>query len=181
MRMGNLYRSCLLLAVVLVSGSSASEAPDGSSFLHKVISIDGPQFVRIQFCGLPMQILLANIQFRSGSEKECLAFLKERLKPGTTVRIETEAAFAEEGLVPPPVHIFVGRSHMNAEIVRLGLAISDGRSQKYGTQMQASQMEAMEKKIGLWATNEKTSIAIVTLTPNEEPVVKSSQSIPLPA
>jgi len=142
------------LAVSCVAASlCAAEAPDGTQFNHPVLSVDGPDLVRIKFCGLPIQVRLATVQLRGeASEKNSLEYLKGALKPGNNVKIELEPDAPVENLLQPKVHVFSGSTHLNVEVVKRGLAVSDGRSQKYGSALQAAQGDAMSKKVGVWAS-----------------------------
>ncbi|MCY3021121.1 MAG: thermonuclease family protein [Planctomycetota bacterium] len=158
------------LCVVAVSLASlpllhAGEAPDGTAFAHRVLGVDGPALVRLRFCGIPIQVRLANLQFKGAeSENEALKCLKDTLKFGTLVRIELEPELAGDA-APPPAQLFVGDRHINVELVKRGLAVSDGRSQKCGAALQAAQLEAMTKKLGVWALPDKEPKVAVAPTP----------------
>ena len=147
--MGLLIRGVLCACIVYAPWAACGDEPDGTAFTHSVLTVDGPALLRIRYCGVPLQVRLANIQLK-GTEAQTLQFLKENLRPGTTVKIELEIDLAGDTLFPPPVQVFAAGTHINLELVKRGLAISDGRSNKYGAAMQAAQLEAMDKKTGMW-------------------------------
>lgn len=155
------------LSAVLFSlpWAGADEAPDGTQFAHRVIAVDGPDLVRVWFCGIPVQVRLANVQLKgSDAESECLKYLKETLKSGAPVKLDVEPELAGEA-APPPAQLFAGSTHINVELVKRGLAVSDGRSRKYGTAMQTAQLDAMTKKRGVWAAAEKTEPVVAAARP----------------
>src|SRR5436190_659205 len=79
----------MLACVSAFSCANAADEPDGTTFSHCVLGVDGADTVRIKFCGVPLQVKLANLQFKGAeSEKTSLSYLKETLKPGTSVKIE---------------------------------------------------------------------------------------------
>jgi hypothetical protein len=138
---------------VCVSHVIAAEAPDGTTFTHTVLSVDGPDLVRIKYCGLPLQLRLANVQTKGGdTEAQGLKYLRESLHPGTLIRIELEPELNPDGTaVPTPAHIFVGNTHVNLEMLKRGFAITDGRTRKFVTELQTAQTAAMNSKVGVWA------------------------------
>jgi hypothetical protein len=139
-------------ATVLSSPLTAADAPDGTTFTHAVLSVDGPDLVRIRFCGVPITIRLANVKTKGGdSETQELKYLRETLKPGAQIRIELEPELIGDGVVPPPAHVFSGNTHVNIEVLKRGLAITDGRSKNYVAKIQNAQADAMSNKLGLWA------------------------------
>jgi hypothetical protein len=153
---------CVPLAV-------AGDAPDGTTFSHQVIAVDGPDLVRIRFCGVPMQVRLANVKLKGPqADAECAKYLKDVLKSGTVVRIELEPELDGEA-APCPAQMFVGTTHVNAEIVKRGLAVSDGRSRKFGGVIQAAQLDAMTRKLGVWAEAEKTPPVVAAAKPVTAP------------
>jgi hypothetical protein len=166
----------VVLTLCLLSCASflkAADEPDGTAFSHSVLSIDSADMVRIKYCGMPLQVKLANIQFKgTESEKEGLKYLKEMLKAGTQVKIELEPDLNMDSPAPPLAQVFAGSTHINLEMVKQGAAISDGRSKKYGSQMQASQMDAMTKKVGLWSGGE------AVLVPPNRPVAPPANTQP---
>jgi len=145
-------RLLLLSALTFPPLLWSADAPDGTQFNHPVLSVDGPDLVRIKFCGMPLQVRLATVQLKGeASEKGSLEYLKSALKAGGNVKIELEPDAPVENLLQPKVHVFSGSTHLNVEVVKRGLAVSDGRSQKYGGALQAAQGDAMSKKLGVWA------------------------------
>jgi endonuclease YncB( thermonuclease family) len=157
----------LFAAAFCVPLLRAGDAPDGTQFAHRVIAVDGPGVVRIRYCGIPVQVRLANVQFKGEqTEAEALAFLKSTLKFGVTVKIELESDAAAED-APASAQVFAGTTHVNLELVRRGLAVSDARSQKYSAQFQSGQLEAMNKKLGVWAAAE--TAPAVAAAPKVEP------------
>ncbi|MCW8133225.1 MAG: thermonuclease family protein [Planctomycetota bacterium] len=140
-------------AVLALPGLGAADAPDGTTFDQTVIAVDGPGQVRIKFCGMPVKVQLANLQFKGGepTEQKAQAFLKETLPAGTKIKLVMESGKEGDGTGLPQAHLFKGTSHVNLEMVKRGFAISDGGSQKYAQGMQTAQMDAMTKKAGLWA------------------------------
>jgi len=153
----NLLVRCALVILLLSAGAArGGEEPDGTQFPHQVIAVDGPELLRIRYCGVPVQVRLANLQLKGGQEEsECLKYLKDLLRPGTLIRIEIEPDLAGD-TAPPPAQVFAGSTHVNLEMVKRGLVVSDGRSRKFGTAMQNAQLEAMNKKAGVWADADKT-------------------------
>jgi hypothetical protein len=149
--MGRMMR--VVLSLLLIAGVvRGAEAPDGTTVDHNVLSVDGPDIVRIRYFGVPMQVKLANLQFRgSDSDKQSLQYLKETLKPGSSVKIELEPELNTDAPTPPLAQVFAGKVHINIEMVKRGLALGDNRSKKYSGPMQTAQLEATNKKLGLWA------------------------------
>jgi len=144
----------------------AADEPDGTTFQHSVLAVDGADTVRIKFCGVPVQIKLANLQFKGAeSEKSSLGFLKETLKPGTLIKIELEPEANAESPAPPMALVFAGTTNVNVEMVKRGFAVSDGRSKKYGPAMQTAQMDAMSQKRGIWAGEPSVAVAPVKAPP----------------
>lgn len=144
----------------------AADAPDGTTFQHSVLGVDGADTVRIKFCGVPLQVKLANLQFKGAdSEKSSLGYLKETLKPGTSVKIELEPDLNTDSPAPPLAQVFAGAAHVNVELVKRGHAVSDGRSKKYAPAMQTAQMDAMSQKRGIWAADTSVAMAPVKTTP----------------
>src|SRR5579862_7555515 len=78
----------LLFSLVATASLLANEAPDGTTFTHAVLSVDGPDMVRIRFCGVPITVRLANVKTKGGDvEAQELKYLRDTLKAGTQVRI----------------------------------------------------------------------------------------------
>ncbi len=156
----------LLFAILFLASLRASDAPDGTQFKHSVLAVDSADTVRIRFCGVPLQLKLANVQFKCGTEKEALTFLQETLRPGTPVKIELEPDLNVDSPAPPLAQLFCGDMHINLELIRHGYALSDGRSRKFAAVLRNAQLDAMNRKAGLWsgATKSDTPIA-VTETP----------------
>jgi len=174
--------SCLKLALAVclacVPAARAGDAPDGTAFAHRVIAVDGPDLVRIRYCGIPLQVRLANVQLKGGhSENECVKYLKDTLKFGASVKIELEPELDGDA-APPPAQVFAGATHINVELVKRGLAVSDGRSRKFGGVLQAAQLEAMNKKLGVWSDAEKTEPAVAAVKP---PVTPPAVAVEPPA
>ena len=147
--------SCTFMIAAAAAPLLANEAPapDGTAFTHAVLSVDGPDLVRIRFCGVPIQVRLANVKTKGGdSEAQGLKYLRDTLKPGTQVRIELEPELIGDGVVPPPMHVFAGATHINIEMLKRGMALSDGRSKNYVAKIQNAQADAMTGKLGLWAS-----------------------------
>jgi len=144
---------CVLLMVAGPAALRASEAPDGTSFTHPVLAVEGADLVRIRYCGLPLQVRLANVQFKTPeAQKQAQQFLREQLKTGLAVKVDVEPELNAEQPFPPLVQLFASNQHMNVELVKRGFAISDGRSQKFANAFQSAQMDAMTRKAGVWAT-----------------------------
>jgi len=171
----------LLLVSTTIQGA---EAPDGTAFQHSVLGVDSPDTVRIRYCGVPLLVKLANVQFKGAeSEKAALKYLKESLKSGTAVKIELEPDINAEAPSPPLAQLFAGATHVNLELVKKGLAVSDGRSNKFGTALQSAQMDAMTKKIGMWTATE-VAVAVPTppkTTPKAEVIEAGTFIPPAPA
>jgi hypothetical protein len=139
--------------------------------------VDSSDTVRIKFCGVPLQVKLANLQFKGAeSEKTSLSYLKETLKPGTSVKIELEPDVNTDSPAPPLAQLFAGTTHVNLEMVKRGLAVSDGRSKKFGSAMQTAQMDAMSQKRGIWAAD--TTVAVAP--PKTEPKFVSPEKTETP-
>lgn len=161
--MPSLYPGRLVLIGTMLAlgmaGACAADAPDGTTFEQTVIGVDGPNTVRLKFCGMPVKVQLANLQFKGGeaTEKLAAAYLKDALPAGTKVKLVMEEGKEGDGSTLPLAHLFKGTTNLNVEMVKRGLAISDGGSQKFAQGMQTAQMEAMTKKAGLWA--EETQVA----------------------
>jgi endonuclease YncB( thermonuclease family) len=169
--------TCLFPALAL-----AAEEPDGTAFQHSVISVDGVDTVRIRYCGVPLQVKLANLQFKAGeAEKEASKYLKDVLRSGASVKIELEPDLNTDSPTPPVAQVFAGSTHINLELVKRGLALSDGRSKKFAAALQTAQMDAMSKKLGVWGAEQKEP-AVAALTPKSElkpPVIVSSLPPPV--
>lgn len=151
-----------LILLLLAPGAllRAADAPDGTQFPHTVLAVEGPDVLRIRYCGLPVQVRLANVQGKGGeSEKQGLKYLKDTLKAGATVRIEVEPDAGGELSGLPAAQVFAGATHVNLELVKRGHSVTDGRSKKFGPQFQAGQMEAMENKRGVWSESAKVAVA----------------------
>lgn len=128
-----------------------ADAPDGTGFVHSILSVDGPGLLRIKFCGLPLQLRLANVQFKSVDfEKESARYLKEVLRLGTPVKIELESESDGKVSFPLPVQLFSGSTHINLELIKRGLATSDCRSKNFSSAFQSAQSDAMSRKLGVW-------------------------------
>ncbi|HYG76208.1 MAG TPA: hypothetical protein VEK08_14480 [Planctomycetota bacterium] len=150
-----------------------ADAPDGTTFQHSVLSVDGHDSVRIRFCGVPLQLKLANLQFKGAeSEKASLKYLKETLKPGTSVKFELEPDSNTDSPVPPQAQLFAGTMHVNLEMVKKGVAVSDGRSKKFGSAMQTAQLDAMTRKAGIWASSD------VAVAPTPKPPPPANVTTP---
>ena len=148
--------------VLCIPGLLASDEPDGTTATHAVLSVDGPDLLRIRYCGIPMQVRLATIKTKGGdAEAQELKFLRDTLKPGSQVRVELEPEGAE-GETPAPVQVFSGNTHINLEILKRGLAISDGRSKNFSQKFQTAQMDAMSNKVGVWAPGSGAATAPTT-------------------
>jgi len=175
---------CALIALLLVPlQARAGDGPDGTQFTHHVIAVDGPDLVRIRYCGVPVQVRLANLQLRAGAaEGECLKYLKDALRSGTLVKIELEPELAGD-TAPPPAQVFAGATHVNLEMVKRGLAVSDARSKKFGSVLQTAQLDAMNKKAGVWGTVEKIEpvAAAGEGTAGVPPALRSTAVPPVPA
>lgn len=176
-------RSILLAGLLLLSSQSfAADAPDGTQFTHPVISIDGPDLIRVRFCGLPLQVKLATVQLKSdAAEKLSQDFLKTTLKPGTQIRLEIEPDAPVENALQPKLHVFLGAGHVNLELIKRGCCASDGRSRKYAAALQAAYVEASNKKLGIWA-EDKTAVAVKppVVTPATNPAAKELPENPPP-
>lgn len=149
------------LAICLaVPNLAAGDAPDGTAFEQTVLGVDGPGLVRIKFCGMPVKVQLANLQFKGGeaTEKNAEAFLKDALPSGTKVKLVMEPGKEGDGSGLPLAHLFKGTTHINIEMVKRGLAISDGGSEKFAKGMQTAQLDAMGKKAGLWAQEVQVAV-----------------------
>ncbi len=171
--MRSLLRTFVVLTVATIGlphlRARANEAPDGTTFTHTVLSVDGPDLLRIKYCGLPLQVKLANVQTKGGeSDTQTLKYLRDTLHPGTVIRIEMEPELNADGnAMPAPVHLFVGNTHVNMELLKRGLGITDGRSKKYAAAIQTAQSEAMTAKVGLWAPG--AAVASTNTTPPATP------------
>lgn len=157
------------LPVVLLAGLAlAAEGPDGSTFEHPVLGVDGPRHIRVRFCGLPVKVQLADLQFKGEySEKEAEALLKSTLGSGSTVKLVLDAEKPGDGSALPQAHVFKGSTHVNLELVKRGFAISDGGNKKFASVLQKAQMEAMSKKAGLWG--KETAVAAAETKPAAKP------------
>lgn len=175
-------RAWLLVPLLFLGVSAcvkAGEAPDGTAFVHSVLAVESAETMRIRFCGVPLQVKLANLQFKGAeSEKQGLKYLKETLKPGTAVKIELEPDLNLDSPAPPLAQVFAGEKHVNLDVVKRGLAISDGRSRKYSAALQAAQADAMSRKIGVWAASE-TAVATAPLRPEHKPAVPAVTPLPV--
>jgi hypothetical protein len=147
-----------LLLAACASLAWAGEAPNGTTFEHKVLSVDGPNLVRIQFCGLPVQISLAGISYKTPQwEEKGLAYLKSTLRPGQTVRIDTDFSTVPQDTFPAPAFILAGGKNCNVELVRQGIAVTDARSKQHGKALQTAMMEATKRKAGFWGVKPTTT------------------------
>ncbi|MBI3829031.1 MAG: thermonuclease family protein [Planctomycetes bacterium] len=156
-----------VMGVWTVARLGASDAPDGTTFEHPVLGVDGPGAIRIKFCGMPVKIQLAELQFKGeASEKAAEAFLKDQLEPGTKITLVMEAEKAGDGRTLPQAHVFKAGTHLNLEMVKRGLAINDGGSKRFASALQNAQMDAMTKKAGLWARGPE---AVAQTRPSELP------------
>lgn len=156
-------RTTLWIALLLLCtvGVRASDAPDGTAFEHKILGADQPDQVRIRYCGAPLQVRLANVSFKGEQNQvDALRYLRDTLKPGKTVRIELEPELNGDEAFAPVAQIFMGTTHINVEMVKRGLAISDARSKKYATALQSAQQDASTKKLGLWASSGPAVVAV---------------------
>ena len=173
-----MVKFCVVLTLILVTGSvqhvRAADAPDGTTFTHTVLSVDGPDLLRIKYCGMPLQVKLANVQSKGGdSEAQSLKYLREILHPGTVIRIEMEPELNADGnAMPAPVQLFVGNTHVNVEMLKRGFGITDGRSKKYASAIQTAQSDAMTAKAGLWAPG---AAVAVTSTPDKTSTAPASK------
>src|SRR5471032_2818529 len=98
--MRSLLQVCVVFSAMAMSlpALRSNEAPDGATFTHTVISVDGPDLLRIKYCGLPMQVRLANVQSKGGeSETQALKYLRDTLRPGTVIRFEIETELDADG------------------------------------------------------------------------------------
>lgn len=146
-------RTTLLIAMLLM-GAVGLRAQDGPEAEHKILGADQPDQVRIRYHGVPMLVKFANLSFKGEQNQvDALRYLRDTLKPGKTVRIELEPELNGDDALAPQAQVFSGTTHINLEMVKRGLAISDVRSKKYATGFQAAQQEASTKKLGLWASS----------------------------
>lgn len=160
--MRSLNHFAIVACLVYLPFAVHAESPDGTTYTHSVIAVEGPAIIRIKYCGIPIQVRLANVQTKGAdSEKSSQDYLKSNLHSGTMVKVELEAETPADGI--PLVHLFVAGNHVNLEMIKQGLAISDGRSGKYGAALQAAQLTAMETKQGIWL-NDKSAPAVVAKT-----------------
>jgi hypothetical protein len=170
---------CLPLLVLAVSHYAAEE-PDGTTFTHTVLSVDGPDVIRIKYCGVPMQVRVANVLYKGkDSEAASTRYLKDALKPGSQVRIELETELSGDA-VPVATQIFCGNTHINLDLIKHGLAISDGRSKKFSDAFQNAQTDAMSQKVGVWAGNGAPATAPAT-TPATAPAPVAAKVVDLDA
>ena len=58
----------------------AAEEPDGTTFSHSVLAVDGADMVRIKFCGVPLQVKLANLQFKGADSIVLLQVAAQRVR-----------------------------------------------------------------------------------------------------
>jgi endonuclease YncB( thermonuclease family) len=145
--------------VLMAARIFCADAPDGTVYEHKVLGVDQADAVRIRYCGAPLQVRLANISYKGEqSQADALRYLRESLK-GKAVRIELEADQNGDDALAPMAQVFVGGSHVNIELVKRGLALSDARSKKYGSNLQTAQMEATTKRLGIWASAPVVAVA----------------------
>jgi hypothetical protein len=141
----------LCLFVLSAARTFSADAPDGTAFEHKVLGVDHADAVRIRYCGAPLQVRLANVSYKGEqNQADALRFLRETLK-GKAVKIELEADQNGDDAIAPQAQVFVGGTHVNVELVKRGLALSDARSKKYGSNLQAAQVDATTKRLGIWA------------------------------
>jgi len=179
-------RTTLLIAMLLMGAVvvSAQEAPDGTPFEHKILGADQPDQVRIRYCGVPLQVKLANVSFKGEQNQvDALRYLRDTLKPGKTVRIELEPELNGDEALAPQAQVFSGTTHINLEMVKRGLAISDARSKKYASAYQAAQQDASTKKLGLWASSGPATVAAVTHPKTATPATPSTpiaETVPIP-
>jgi hypothetical protein len=157
---GAVMRAFSFLLLIFTLGGMvqlrAADEPDGTAFTHTVLSVDGPDLIRIRYCGVPMQVRVANVLYKGkDSEAASAKYLKESLKPGSQVRIELETELGGDS-VPPASQVFSGNTHLNLDLIKRGLAISDGRSRKFSDAFQSAQTDAMNQKQGIWANNAAT-------------------------
>jgi endonuclease YncB( thermonuclease family) len=149
---------CALLAL----GAFCADAPD-----HKVLGVDQPDAVRVRFSGAPVQIRLANISYKGEQyQAEALQFLRETLK-GKSVKLEFEPEMNGDDALGPTAQVFFNGMHINLELVRRGLAVSDTRSKKYGATFQSAQLDATNKRVGLWAHAPVVAAAPAPAKPKE--------------
>jgi endonuclease YncB( thermonuclease family) len=163
----------LVFAAILPSLLAlGAESPDGTQHQHTVIGIDGPDALRIRYCGIPIPVRLANVQLKGAeSEKLCRQYLNSVAGAGAKVKLEVEPAQLGDGTAPARVQVFAGSTHINLEMIKRGFALSDGRSEKYVVALQAAQQDAMSRKIGIWAADKQTVAAVAKPIPPVKPEV----------
>jgi hypothetical protein len=146
-----------------MAAGGAGEAPSGTSFEHKVIAIDGPGLIRINYCGLPVQVALAGVSYKAPEwEQKGLDYLKQALRPGQIIRLDLDLASAPENAFPAPAYILSEGKNCNVELVRQGIAVTDARSKQYGQTLQTAMMQATERKAGFWGAKPVTSTTVAS-------------------
>ncbi len=177
-------RTTLLIALLLVCSAvlRAADAPDGTAFEHRIIGADQPDQVRIRYFGAPLQVRLANVSFKGEQNQvDALRYLRDTLKPGKTVRIELEPEMNGDDALAPLAQVFMGTTHINVEMVKRGLAISDARSKKYAGAYQSAQQDASTKKLGLWASSgPAVAVAQPKTAPATAPATTPAETVVVP-
>lgn len=141
----------LLLLAGMSSAVWAGEAPNGTTFEHKVLAVDGPNLIRINYCGLPVQVSLAGVSYKAPEwEQKGLEYLKQTLRPGQVIRLDLDLASAPANAFPAPAYIQSEGKNCSVELVRKGLAVTDARSKQYGQMLQTAMMQATDGKVGFW-------------------------------
>ena len=166
-----LTRACVLCGLLAAGWTAyAADAPDGTTFEHPVLGVDGPGVVRIKFCGMPVKVQLADVQLKGEySEKQSEAYLKEALASGAKVTLVMEQGKEGDGRGLPQAHVFKAGQHVNLEMVKRGLAVSDGGSKRFGAAMQKAQMDAMTQKAGMWSRAAEVAVKPPTPKPPDTP------------
>jgi len=168
-----------LLLVGMASIVLGGDAPDGTTFEHKVLSVDGPNLIRIQYCGLPVQLSLAGISYKTPQwEEKGLAYLKQTLRPGQTVRIDTDFSTVAKDTFPAPAFIVASGKNCNIELVRQGYAVTDARSKQHGKALQTAMMEATQRKAGFWGGKPTTATTSVAATRPPKPATPVARPKP---
>lgn len=156
--------TCLLSLVGLMAAGWAGDAPNGTAFEHKVLAVDGPNLIRISYCGLPVQVSLAGVNYKAPEwEQKGLDYLKQTLRPGQMVRLDLDAASAPENLFPAPAYLLADGKNCSVELVRQGIAVTDARSKQYGQTLQTAMMDATTRKAGFWGAKAAAPVGVASV------------------
>ena len=137
---------CLLLSLVAIASLVALD--------HPVVEVTGPDRLVVLYRQIPVSFTLANLEVPDDASlvEACKAKLAE-LVNGQEVSVLYKDAFGVDESGTAKVHVKVGRTHVNLELIAAGLARfvdGAGKEPTYDRMLEMAQERAEKDKLGLW-------------------------------